>query len=64
MTGWRVWFAFEIRPGVTRAAADDRSATWRGLADSCRDASGKIDAAEFGRWLDCLVEHGHLWGTA
>ncbi len=61
--GWRVWLAFELRPGIT-ASVVDRSAVWRGLADSCRAADGRIDAAEFTRWMDCIVERVHLWGQA
>jgi len=64
MTGWRVWFAFEVKPGITITSMQDRSAHWRGLAEACRGVSGKIDPAEFDHWLTCLVEHAHLWGEA
>ncbi len=64
MSGWRVWLAFEVRTGITAASLVDRSATWRGLAEACRGADGRIDAAEFERWTDCIVERVHLWGHA
>jgi hypothetical protein len=63
-SGWRVWFAFETRPGITNTSAQDRSAHWHVLADSCRGSDGKIDAVEFDRWLTCFIEHAHLWGNA
>jgi len=62
--GWRVWLAFEVRPGITAASTADRSAIWRGLAESCRGVDGKIDSAEFARWLDVLTEHVYLWASA
>lgn len=64
MSGWRVWLAFEVKPGITITATQDKSEHWRQLAAACRDPSGKIDAAEFDRWLTCFVEHAHLWGEA
>ena len=64
MTGWRVWFAFEVKPGITNTSTQDRSAHWRGLAEACRRPDGTIDPDEFDHWLTCLVEHMHLWGEA
>ena len=63
MSGWRVWFAFEVRPGVTRTSQQDLREHWRGLAAACRQPDGKLDAAEYDRWLECMVEHAHLWGS-
>ncbi len=62
--GWRVWFAFEARPGVTNTSEQDRSEHWKGLAKACRGSDGKIDAVEFDYWLTCFIEHAHLWGQA
>lgn len=64
MSGWRVWFAFEARPGVTSTSVQDKSDHWRGLAEACRGSDGKIDPVEFDHWMRCLIEHGHLWGYA
>lgn len=64
MTGWRVWFAFEAKPGITNTSTQDRSVHWRGLAEACRRADGTIDPDEFDRWLTCFVEHAHVWGEA
>lgn len=64
LTGWRVWFAFEVRPGITTRSTQDLSEHWRGLAEACRDPDGKINGGEFNHWLDCLLEHSHLWGHA
>lgn len=74
MTGWRVWLAFEVRPGVSRERGRSPE-FWRALAVSCRSdddpltaalrgSSGGIDAAEFERWMSLIVEHGHLWASA
>lgn len=62
--GWRVWFAFEERPGVIRGRHQDRRDTWRALAESCRQSDGRIDSCEYMRFLDVMVEHSHLWGEA
>jgi len=62
MAGWRVWFAFEARPGITITSTQDRSDHWRGLVKACRGSDGKLDMNEY--WLDLLVEHAHLWGEA
>jgi hypothetical protein len=64
MTGWRVWQAFEVRPGITLLSEQDRSRHWRALVESCRGSDGRIDASEYERWLDCFLEHAHLWGYA
>lgn len=64
MAGWRVWFAFEVKPGVTNTSVQDRSEHWRGLAEACRGPNGKIDPIEYDRWLTCLVEYAHAWGEA
>jgi hypothetical protein len=64
MSGWRVWFAFEVKPGVTNTSMQDRSDHWRGLAESCRNVDGKIDATEYNHWLEIIVEYSHLWGEA
>lgn len=59
----RVWFAFEERPGITRGSAVDRRETFRALAESCRrQERGPIDAEEFMRWLDVMIEN--QWGSA
>lgn len=62
--GWRVWLAFEARPGITSVSTQDRSRHWRGLAEACRGSDGKLDVVEFDHWLTLLVEHAHLWGEA
>lgn len=64
MSGWRVWFAFEVKPGVTVTSQQDHSELWGKLAESCRDASGMINAVEYDKWLTCFIEHAHLWGQA
>lgn len=61
MPGWRVWLAFEVRPGVTSDL--DLTEHWRGLCDSCRRADGKVDAIEYDRWMRVLLENRHVWGT-
>lgn len=61
---WRVWLAFEVRPGITIQSTQDKSEHWRGLAESCRGPDGKIDADAFDGWLACFIEHAHLWGEA
>lgn len=61
---WRVWLAFEVRPGITVASTADRSEIWRGLAESCRGTDGRIDSSEFARWLDVLTERVNLWASA
>ena len=63
-SGWRVWLAFEVRPGITITSTQDRSEHWRQLANACRGSDGKIDEVEFDYWINCLVEHAHLWGHA
>jgi hypothetical protein len=64
VSGWRVWLAFEVKPGVTGTSVQDRSEHWRGLAEASRGSDGKIDPVEFDRWLTCLLDHAHLWGRA
>jgi hypothetical protein len=64
MTGWRFWFAFEVRPGITKTSTQDRSEHWRCLAEACRGSNGAIDPDEFDRWMTCFIEHAHLWGDA
>lgn len=64
MSGWRVWQAFEVRPGVTTASLRDDGDLFRSLSSTCRKADRKIDAADYGMWLDLLIEHSHLWGQA
>jgi hypothetical protein len=64
MSGWRVWLAFERRPGITIDFGQDRALHWRELAESCRGSDGKIDAVEFDRWMTVMIELGHLWGYA
>ena len=64
MNGWRVWFAFEVKPGITITSTQDKSEHWRALAHACRGADGAINAVEFDRWLTCFVEHAHLWDEA
>jgi hypothetical protein len=61
---WRVWFAFEVRPGITIGTGRDRSEHWTQLAKACRGADGKIDIVEFNHWLDILMEREHVWGNA
>jgi hypothetical protein len=46
---WRVWRAFD-----TDRVHDDR-ALWRALVEACKDASGRLNVAEYERWLDVLV---------
>lgn len=55
---WRVWTAFESRP------LPDRTEHYRGLSKSCRRADGQLDVDEYTRWVDVLVEYGHLSGDA
>lgn len=64
MNGWRVWLAFEVRPGITITSTHDRSKHWKALAEACRGPSGAIDPIEFDRWLTCFVEYAYLWGEA
>jgi hypothetical protein len=64
VNGWRVWLAFEVKPGITITSTQDKSDHWRGLAEACRGVDGLIDARDFDRWLTCLIEHAHLWGEA
>jgi hypothetical protein len=64
MSGRRVWLAFESAPGATIGSLRDATGCWVALADACRGRDGKIDVAEFGRWVNCLVEHSHSWGSA
>lgn len=64
MPGWRVWFAFEVRPGIMNTSQQDRAAHYRGLANACRGLDGKLDVAEYDRWLDLVIGHAHLWGVA
>jgi len=64
LNGWRVWFAFESRPGITITSTQDRSGHWRGLAEACRGSNGKINAVEYDYWMTCFIEHAHLWGQA
>jgi hypothetical protein len=47
MSDWRVWLAFEVRPGITSTSVQDKSEHWRGLAEARR--------VEFDRWLTCLL---------
>jgi hypothetical protein len=62
--GWRVWFAFEAKPGITITSTQDHSEHWRQLAEACRGPDGAINTDEFNRWLDVLIGHAHLWGEA
>lgn len=62
--GWRVWLAFESKPGVTMTQNLDLRAHWRSLAESCRSADGKVDAQLFDHWFTLIVEHSHFWGYA
>lgn len=64
MAGWRVWFAFEVRPGITKHSTLDLSEHCRGLRALCRKPNGKIDVEEYLRWLDLLMDHSHLLDTA
>ncbi len=64
MAGWRVWLAFEARPGVSRYSGHDMTDHWRGLYDACRRPDGKVDAIEFDRWMTLMIEHGHARGAA
>lgn len=64
MSGWRVWFAFEVGPGVTKTSMQDLSNHWRGLLATCRGVDGKVDVPEYERWLDLIVDYAHLWGDA
>lgn len=59
---WRVWLAFETRPGITRDSIN--SGHWKALAGACRLPNGKINLAEFEYWRDCFVDNSHLWGQA
>jgi hypothetical protein len=34
------------------------------LSKSCRRADGQLDVDEYTRWVDVLVEYGHLSGDA
>jgi hypothetical protein len=62
--GWRVWLAFEAKPGIARAEARDRRGHWRGLNDACTGDDGRVDATEFDRWMTLMVEYVHLWADA
>jgi hypothetical protein len=64
MSGWRVWLAFEVRPGVTKTSQQDMTDHWRALAESCLNSKGKLDAKEFDRWVELIVEYSHLRGEA
>ena len=64
MTGWRVWFAFEAKPGVTITSTQDMSGHWRGLVETCLNADGTLDAEEFDRWVQLITDHSHLRGEA
>lgn len=50
---WRVWRAFEGEP------ERDYAPLWRALAESCRDAAGRIDGVEFDRWVQTFLDHDH-----
>jgi len=66
MAGWRVWFAFEARPGITITSTQDRSDHWRGLVKACRGSDGKLSMHV--RWKrstgDYVESHcGRWWIT-
>ena len=61
---WRVWLAFETRPGITITSMQDKTTLWRSLVEACRDSSGRINRDEYMYWMTFLVEHAHLWGEA
>lgn len=61
---WRVWFAFEAKPGVPVSNSKNRTHLWGALAESCRGSNGKIDPVEYDCWLQCFIDHEHLWGDA
>jgi len=63
MSGGRVWFAFEVRPGITRRGPT--ASDWgKPLAEECRQPNGKIDREEYAKWMEILVEYCHQWGRA
>jgi hypothetical protein len=64
VSGWRVWLAFEARPGITLLSTRDTSKLWRALFESCRGHDGKVDVVEFERCLDLMVDYSHAWGAA
>lgn len=64
MTSWRVWFAFEARPGITIASTHEHPGLWEALVEACRRADGSIDCDEYDCWMACLIKHSHLWGAA
>jgi len=64
MSGWRVWFAFEERPGVMTGSLLDMERHWRALLVACKKPDGKNDSAEFDKWMTIMVEYSHLWGHA
>lgn len=51
MSHWRVWRAFERDP------VRDDTRLWRALAISCKDKNGRVDVAEFDRWVDVFVSY-------
>lgn len=59
MSGWRVWFAFESRPGVMVGSGGRSPEYWYALLDVCRKADGSLDHAEYMRWMELVIETGH-----
>lgn len=64
MSGWRYWFAFEARPGITKSSQKDLAAHCRALREDCRRQNGKIDVDEYMRWVDLIVDYSNVWGYA
>jgi len=57
---WRVWLAFEVKPGITRTHVSH----WRALTEACRGADGMVDRAEREYWAAFLIDNVHMWGEA
>lgn len=64
MSGWRVWFAFEAKPAITKTSTLDLSEHYLGLRDTCRNVDGTHDVDAYLYWLDLILDHAHLWGHA
>lgn len=64
MSGWRVWFAFELRPGMTLVSVKNLTHIWQALAESCLDKDGKLRVKEYEHWVTCILDNCHIWGQA
>lgn len=61
---WRVWLAFEVRPGVSAWSLRDDTDLYRALRGACRRPNGKLDVQEYERWLDWFFDNAHLWAAS